>query len=172
MKHITIIFIALFAFSAYAADFSVSVPTAKNGVFAQEQVFNGFGCTGGNVSPEVVWENPPAGTKSFALTVYDPDAPTGSGWWHWVITDIPSDVRKIEKGKVPAGAVQSSTDYGKPGYGGPCPPTGTNHRYVFTVTALKTDKLGIDPSATGALAGFMINMNAIGKASTVVRYGR
>jgi len=172
MRYITFIIITLLAVSAYGADFSVSVPTAKNGVFSNEQVFNGFGCSGENVSPEVVWENPPRGTKSFALTVYDPDAPTGSGWWHWVVTDIPANLRKIEKGKTPVSSVQSGTDFGRPGYGGPCPPEGTNHRYIFTVTALKVEKLGIDPSSTGALAGFMINMNAIGKASTIVRYGR
>lgn len=172
MKYLMLLIFTVFSLTAYAADFKISVPTAKSGVFGNEQVFNGFGCSGGNVSPEIVWENPPAGTKSFALTVYDPDAPTGSGWWHWVVTDIPSDVRKIDKGTPPKGAVQSSTDYGKPGYGGPCPPVGTNHRYVFTVFALKTEKLGLDSAATGALAGFMINMNVIGKAQTIVRYGR
>lgn len=169
-------FIFILAFiisaSAYADDFKVSVPSAGNGMFGNEQVLNGFGCSGGNISPEIVWQNPPEGTKSFALTMYDPDAPTGSGWWHWVVTDIPADTRRIGRGTVPEGASESATDFGKPGYGGPCPPAGTTHRYIVTVTALKTEKLNIDPSAGGAMAGFMINMNAIAKASAIIRYGR
>ncbi|WP_277656246.1 YbhB/YbcL family Raf kinase inhibitor-like protein [Seleniivibrio woodruffii] len=172
MKKLFIFLTFLISASAYAGDFTVSVPSAKSGMFTNAQVLNGFGCSGGNVSPEIIWQNPPEGTKSFALTIYDPDAPTGSGWWHWVITDIPADVRRIESGSVPKGAVESATDFGKPGYGGPCPPEGTNHRYIVTVTALKTGKLGISPFAGGAMAGFMINMNAIAKASAIIRYGR
>jgi hypothetical protein len=146
-------------------------------------VFKGFGCEGDNLSPALEWKNPPAGTKSFVVTVYDPDAPTGSGWWHWVMFNIPADVMKLEQGagdpaagKVPAGAVQSRTDFGKPGYGGPCPPQGPSlkkpHRYVFTVHALKVDKLDLDESASGALVGFMANANSLGKASFTGRYGR
>ena len=172
MKKLFIILIFLISASVYAGDFTVSVPSAKNGMFGNGQVLNGFGCSGGNISPEIVWQNPPEGTKSFALTIYDPDAPTGSGWWHWVVTDISADTRRIATGSVPNGAQESATDFGKPGYGGPCPPAGTTHRYVVTVTALKTEKLGISPSASGAMAGFMINMNAITKASAIIKYGR
>src|SRR6266571_4858543 len=98
---------------------------------AEAQVFKGFGCEGKNVSPSLAWRNAPAGTKSFAITVYDPDAPTGSGWWHWIVFDIPADVTSLPagvgnpaSGQTPKGAVQSKNDFGKPGYGGPCPPQG------------------------------------------------
>lgn len=136
-------------------------------------VFNGFGCSGENVSPSLSWSNAPAGTKSFAVTVYDPDAPTGSGWWHWTIANIPATVTKIEEGKIPAGAVEGRTDFGKAGWGGACPPQGDKpHRYIFTVFALKTDKLDVNAESSGALAGFMINANSLGKASFTVKYGR
>src|SRR5438067_2094273 len=91
----------------------------------------GFGCGGGNKSPHLAWSGAPAGTKSFALMVYDPDAPTGSGFWHWVMFDIPADTTELPKGAgdpkaatAPKGATQSRTDFGVPGYGGPCPPQG------------------------------------------------
>ena len=94
-------------------------------------MFAGFGCTGQNVSPELKWENIPAGTKSIAVTAYDPDAPTGSGWWHWVVVNLPADTNGLEKGAgtgdsktLPEGALQVRTDFGAPGYGGPCPPEG------------------------------------------------
>jgi Raf kinase inhibitor-like YbhB/YbcL family protein len=142
-------------------------------------VFKGFGCEGGNVSPALAWKNAPAGTKSFAVTVYDPDAPTGSGWWHWVVFNIPADVTSLPLGagnpaggQTPKNAVQS-TDFGKPGYGGPCPPKGDKpHRYIFTVYALKADKIDADENASGALVGFMLNANKLGKASFTATYGR
>ena len=101
----------------------------------------GFGCTGGNRSPHLRWQDPPSGTKSFAVTCFDPDAPTGSGFWHWVVVNIPPTVAELPldagnpaSGKLPAGALQVRTDFGKPGYGGPCPPAGDHpHRYLFTV---------------------------------------
>lgn len=147
---------------------------------AEAQVYNAFGCSGGNISPSLAWSNAPAGTKSFAITVYDPDAPTGSGWWHWVLFNIPGNVTSLPasagdlaSGKAPAGAVQSRTDFGKPGYGGPCPPAGDRpHRYVFTVYALKTAKLEADENASAAMIGFMLNANQIGKASIQATYGR
>jgi Raf kinase inhibitor-like YbhB/YbcL family protein len=150
------------------------------GQATMKQVFNGFGCTGDNISPELNWENAPEGTKSFAVTIHDPDAPTGSGFWHWVIFDIPagstelkSDAGNLSKGLAPAGSVQSLTDFGKPGYGGPCPPPGHGyHQYLITVYALKTDKLGVDNSATPALVGFNLYSNLIAKASLVMYYKR
>ena len=126
--------------------------------------FNGFGCTGENTSPQLSWSNAPEETKSFAITMYDPDAPTGSGWWHWVVFDIPNDVNRlapnagnIEKGLMPPGAIQSITDYGVPGYGGPCPPENHGiHQYIITVHALKVDKLGLDAKMNPAVVGFNI----------------
>lgn len=159
--------------------FRLTSPVVREGAkMVAEQVFNGFGCSGGNVSPALVWTNPPAGTKSFALTMYDPDAPTGSGWWHWTVFNIPATVTALPAGAgnpggaLPAGAGQGRTDFGAAGYGGPCPPPGTPHRYIFTVFALKVEKLELDASASGAMVGFNLNANALGKATLTATYGR
>ena len=142
--------------------------------------FNGFGCTGTNQSPQLSWTNVPEGTKSFAITMYDPDAPTGSGWWHWVVFDIPSTVNSIienagnlEKRLMDKAAIQSVTNYGVPGYGGPCPPENHGiHQYVITVHALKIDKLGLDKNTNPAIVGYNIWNNTIAKASIVTYYER
>jgi Raf kinase inhibitor-like YbhB/YbcL family protein len=166
---------------SFAADFRLTSPTIKDqGTIGNEHVYNGFGCSGRNVSPELRWERAPRETKSFAVTVYDPDAPTGSGWWHWVIfnippsaTSLPAGAGKPDGGGAPAGSIQSMTDFGQPGYGGPCPPAGDKpHRYVFTVYALKVDQLPLKKEASGAMVGFYLNQNALGKASFTARYGR
>ena len=119
---------------------------------------------GGNLSPELSWGDFPAGTKSFAVTCYDPDAPTGSGWWHWVALDIPSNVTTLAEGaKLAAPARELTTDYGTKGFGGACPPSGHGmHRYVFTVWALPVEKLDLPDGATAANAGFMLNAMAHG----------
>lgn len=147
------------------------------GQATQHQFLNGFGCHGDNVSPALSWENPPAGTKAFAITMYDKDAPTGSGFWHWVVFNIPADVHELKsgagdpaKGLIPTGAIQSLTDFGKAGYGGPCPPPGTPHEYLITVFALKTN-LNLDQNATPALVGFNLYFNSLAKAS-IVMYGQ
>ncbi|HYP71232.1 MAG TPA: YbhB/YbcL family Raf kinase inhibitor-like protein [Variovorax sp.] len=166
---------------AGAAGFSLASPTIKPGsTLTDAQVFNGFGCTGKNVSPALKWTGAPTGTKSFALTVYDPDAPTGSGWWHWVIYNIPASATEISEGAgtaegkgLPAGSQQGRTDFGAPGFGGACPPPGDKpHRYIFTVYALKTDKLDIPEGGTAALVGYMINANKLASASFTAKYGR
>lgn len=187
MKSITWLAAALITVSApamAAEKFSLkSADIAPNAKIAEKHVYKGFGCEGGNVSPALEWSGAPAGTKSFAITVYDPDAPTGSGWWHWVVFNLPASTTKLVQGagdaggaKLPAGAVQSRTDFGGPGYGGPCPPQGPSlkkpHRYIFTVHALKTEKIEVPSDATAALVGFMINANRIGSASFTARYGR
>ncbi|MGE4318375.1 MAG: YbhB/YbcL family Raf kinase inhibitor-like protein [Deferribacterales bacterium] len=159
------------AVCAYADGFRVYLPDVGK-VFSNAQVFNGFGCSGDNTAPTVKWENPPKGAESFALTMYDPDAPTGSGWWHWIVTDIPAGAKAIAGGKLPEGAVDMNTDFGQPGYGGPCPPVGQNHRYIITLHALKVKNLGVPAQASGAMTGFMINANTIEKTSVTVRYGR
>ena len=172
---------ALLLMPLAANAFTLESAEVKPGAtIANAQVFKGFGCTGGNVSPSLTWKGAPAGTKSFAITVYDPDAPTGSGWWHWVVFNLPADAKSLPAGAgdpaagtMPAVAVQSRTDFGTPGYGGPCPPQGDKpHRYVFTVYALKADKLDADSNASGALIGFMIHANMIGKATFTAKYGR
>lgn len=167
---------------ALADSFKLASPDIKaNGVIKNEQVFNGFGCTGNNVSPALSWQNPPKGTKSFALLVHDPDAPTGgSGWWHWVVINIPATADTLPAGAGKAdgsaalpGSSQIATDFGAPGWGGPCPPVGDKpHRYHFTLHALKVEKLELPTGATAALAGYMVNANSIGKASLTGLYGR
>jgi len=165
---------------AYAAEFKLKSPELKaNSKMAEEQVFNGFGCQGKNISPALEWSSAPRGTKSFAVTVYDPDAPTGSGWWHWVIFNLPANTTGLAKNAgdphaslAPQGSVQSRTDFGKTGYGGPCPPPGKPHRYHFTVFALKTDKLPLDENAPGAMVGFYLNQNVIQKTTLTAKYSR
>jgi Raf kinase inhibitor-like YbhB/YbcL family protein len=162
-----------------AGKFTLTSPDVKaGGTLADKQVFNGMGCTGANTSPALAWSNPPAGTKSFVVTVYDPDAPTGSGWWHWVVYNIPADAKELTAGAgsgtgLPDGAVQGNTDFGKPGYGGACPPPGDKpHRYIFTVYAEKVDKLDVPEGATAAYVGFMTHMNSLGSATFTAKYGR
>ncbi|MEL7221446.1 MAG: YbhB/YbcL family Raf kinase inhibitor-like protein [Bacteroidota bacterium] len=142
--------------------------------------FNGFGCIGDNTSPQLSWVNAPEGTKSFAVTMYDPDAPTGSGWWHWLVFDIPTDVSELVSNAgnlaaklAPEGAIQSITNYGATGYGGPCPPKGHGwHQYIITVYALKTDSLGLDANTNPAIVGYYLWNNTIEKASIVTYYKR
>jgi Raf kinase inhibitor-like YbhB/YbcL family protein len=163
----------------YAQEFTLKSDDLS-GQLTETQVYSGFGCTGKNISPSLKWINAPKGTKSFAFTVYDPDAPTGSGWWHWVIFNISSNVNElkadagnIQKGLAPEGSVQSVTDFGKPGFGGACPPEGDKpHRYIFTVYALKVEKLDLDEKALPALVGFILNQQTIAKASLMAYYGR
>ncbi|HWB94350.1 MAG TPA: YbhB/YbcL family Raf kinase inhibitor-like protein [Puia sp.] len=160
----------------YAQTFTLK-SSEIGGQATMKQFANTFGCHGGNVSPALQWEHAPAGTQSFAVTMYDKDAPTGSGFWHWLIFNIPADVLGLKsdagnpgKDLAPAGSIQSTTDFGVPGYGGPCPPPGAPHEYLITVYALKT-KLTLDQHATPAVVGFYLNSNVIQKAS-IVMYGQ
>src|SRR5690606_34363566 len=135
--------------------------------------FDGFGCSGRNESPVLRWSGVPEGTRSLALTVFDPDAPTSSGWWHWVVVDVPTGATGLEPNAgarggagLPAGARQIRNDYGAFAWGGLCPPPGDKpHRYVFTVHALSVDRLDIPDDATAGLASFMVNANALAKRS-------
>ena len=121
----------------------------------------------GNTSPHLKWSGAPEGTKSFAVTCYDPDAPTGSGFWHWTVANIPADVTELPAGgPVPAGAVEGRTDFGEPGYGGAAPPPGHGpHRYIFTVFAVDTDRLDVTPDNSGAVFGFNLHFHTLAKAS-------
>jgi Raf kinase inhibitor-like YbhB/YbcL family protein len=161
--------------------FRLSSPDIRaNGPIAMEQVFNSFGCTGQNISPALAWSRAPEGTKSFALLCHDPDAPTGgAGWWHWLVLNIPAtesglakDAGAADGSKLPQGAAHVNTDFGGPGWGGPCPPVGDKpHRYVFTLYAMKVDRLDAT-GGTASLAGYMVNGNAIGKATLTGKFGR
>jgi hypothetical protein len=163
-----------------APTFKLESPVIKPGATINaEQIFNGMGCDGQNVSPELKWSGAPAGTKSFAVTLYDPDAPTGSGWWHWVVYDIPASSTGLEKGagasdgsKLPAGSKQGRTDFGSPGFGGPCPPRGDKpHHYIFTVYALKTDHIEAPAEASAAMVSFMLRANKLASATITAMYG-
>lgn len=166
---------------AYADQFKLSsADVSANSTIALKQVFNSFGCTGENISPSLKWSGAPKGTQSFALTVYDPDAPTGSGWWHWVVINIPASASGLSQGAgtidgklLPPGSQQVNTDFGMAAYGGPCPPPGDKpHHYIFTVYALKVSKLEVPANATAALAGFNINANKLASATFTAYYGR
>lgn len=166
--------------TASAADFKLTSPQiAPDSKIADKHVFSGFGCSGANTSPVLRWSGAPADTQSFAITMYDPDAPTGSGWWHWVVYNLPAKATGLAEGAgapdsmfLPGGAQQGRTDFGTASYGGPCPPQGDKpHHYVFTIYALKT-KLEVPADATAAMVGFMINANKIGQASFTALYGR
>jgi len=162
-----------------STDFRVSSPSFDPGdTLPETAVYDGFGCEGSNISPAVAWSGAPDGTRSFAVTLYDPDAPTGSGWWHWVIYNLPTSTTRLEAGAgsgegLPAEATQGRTDFGSTGYGGPCPPEGDEpHRYVFTVYALDVPNLDLPPDATAARVGFSLNAHALDRATLTGRYGR
>jgi Raf kinase inhibitor-like YbhB/YbcL family protein len=174
-----VILLSIFCANLSAQTFTLqSKDLSGQGTKALE--FDGFGCDGKNVSPELHWSYVPARTKSYAITMYDPDAPTGSGWWHWLVFDLPSSVKEIASnaGKsslnlMPKEAIQSITDFKAYGFGGPCPPKGHGiHQYIITIYALDVDKLGLDKDANPATVGFYLHSHTIEKASLVVYYKR
>jgi Raf kinase inhibitor-like YbhB/YbcL family protein len=178
---VAVFLLSAFVTTAFAGDLKLKSPELNQGKrLGMEQVFSSFGCTGKNISPALQWEGAPKNTKSLAVTVYDPDAPTGSGWWHWIIFNIPANITSLSKnagdpasGLAPAGSVQSRTDYGTPGYGGACPPVGDKpHRYQFTVYALDIEKLPLDVNASGAMVGFNLHQHTLAKSSITVYYSR
>lgn len=179
---------------AQPAPFQLSSPDLAMGTFDQRFVLQGFGCTGANVSPALEWRNLPRGTRSLALMLHDPDAPTGSGFWHWAVYNIPASATGLPQGAgnaaatLPAPAARGMNDFhdtgvtrGNGNYGGPCPPVADRpHRYVFTLYALDVEDLhqaaGIPRSATAALHAFALN-KALGahlleKVSLTATYGR
>ncbi len=129
----------------------------------------------GNTSPHLAWSGAPEGTKSYAIHCYDPDAPTGSGFWHWTVANIPADVTELATGAssagLPKGAVEGRTDYGEPGFGGAAPPPGHGpHRYIFTVFAVDVEKLDVTPDNSGAVFGFNLFFHTLAKASITATY--
>lgn len=159
--------------SLHAQSFQLHSSDIKQGEQVNNiHVLNGSGCTGENISPQLSWSGAPAGTKSFAITMFDSDAPTGSGWWHWTLVNIPPNIQSLSRGagnadgkNLPDGAIQGRTDFGGPGYGGPCPPAGDGvHHYHFKVWALKVASLPVTGDSGGAFVGYMLNSNSIASA--------
>lgn len=166
---------------AQGEPFVLGSPTVSDGgVLGDEQVYNDYGCRGMNRSPALEWTGVPAGTASFAVTLFDPDAPTGGGWWHWIVYNIPATTKQMPanagdaRGELlPPGAVQGRTDFGTHAYGGACPPRGSKpHRYIFTVYALGVERLGFPPDSDAGMIRTMIEANAIDKASITATYSR
>lgn len=169
----------LFTFSAKAAEkFTIHSNDFANGGISNAQVLDGFGCHGDNISPQISWQGLPENARSLLVTIHDPDAPTGGlGWTHWVVANVPVSAASLPRGastnsQLPAGAVQTNTDFAKAAYGGPCPPIGPAHRYIITVDALDTEFLDVHADSTPALVAFMAHGHIVGKAQLTVRYGR
>ncbi len=164
-----------------ASTFTVSSTDIKQGEFmSKAHEFTGFGCEGGDKSPQLSWRGAPEGTEAFAIMAYDPDAPTGSGWWHWQVVNIDNDINSINTGAGNAdskevalkGSQTISNDYGAVAFGGACPPKGHGvHRYQFTVHAL-SKKLELPANASGALTGYMVNANTLAKSTIEALYER
>jgi hypothetical protein len=177
MKKLFVTVIAVAMAHALSAQTFTLKSNDLGGQFGNKHFGNSFGCTGEGKSPHLMWENAPKDTKAFAITMYDPDAPTGSGFWHWTVYNIPANVTELKtdagnfSGKnLPEGAINGGNDAMAPGYIGPCPPPGPAHQYIITVYALKAP-IQIDKGATAAYLGFMLNMNMLSKAS-IIAYGQ
>jgi Raf kinase inhibitor-like YbhB/YbcL family protein len=160
--------------------FTVTSQDVTDGqMLADLQVYNSFGMSGGNVSPQLSWSGFPGAAQGFAVTCFDPDAPTGSGFWHWLVIDIPGSATGLPAGAgsadgagLPAGAFHVRNDYGSKDFGGAAPPQGDDpHRYVFAVHALDVATLGIDSDVSPAVAGFNLRFHTIGRALIVPVYG-
>ena len=179
VKHILklmIPFIGIFSGLSYAEGFKLKSTDLSYGeIMNKSQEFQGFGCTGGNKSPQLSWRGAPAGTKAFAIMVYDPDAPSGSGWWHWQVVNIPSEVSSIPSGTGKLeykGAINIVNDFGQNGFGGACPPEGHGiHRYQFTVYAL-SEKIELPANASGALTGYLVKAHTLASSTIEALYKR
>jgi len=155
--------------------FTLSSATIKEGaLISDEQIYSGYGCTGENVAPDLTWKNPPKGTKSYTLIMHDPDAPMPGGWWHWIVTNIPSSKTSFKKGEVVAPpAMLTLTSFGNSGYGGPCPPKGHGkHRYNFVIYALDVASVPSKPDFSPTQIEELIKPHILGKASLTGLYGR
>ena len=172
------ILLAVLSVTSMMADGFTLKSNDLGGQLTKVQEFSGFGCSGQNISPELHWSNVPKGTKSFAISMYDPDAPTGSGWWHWQVVNIPANIRSIAtdasaKHTFPKGTLEIVNDYGTAGFGGACPPVGDKaHQYIVTVYALDVETLSVESTTNAPIVGYQMNAHTLAKASLVAYYGR
>jgi Raf kinase inhibitor-like YbhB/YbcL family protein len=172
--------LAIVAFPIQASSFILKSEQFQDGdTLPNSMVYKGFGCNGDNIAPKLSWQNPPVGTKSYAVTVFDPDAPTGVGWWHWTVFNIPGDATGLSANTsgsaqdLPLGSVEGYTDFGSSGYGGACPPIGDKpHEYIFTVYALNVASIPADQTTTGAKLAFLIKNHVLSKATISAEYQR
>ncbi|MEO1298547.1 MAG: YbhB/YbcL family Raf kinase inhibitor-like protein [Cyanobacteria bacterium J06636_16] len=171
----------VFQSAALAMPFEISSPQFSEGAtLPDSMVYQGFSCDGGNQSPELSWAGEPEGTQSYVITMYDPDAPTGVGWWHWLVFNIPANVHTLPQNAgsaatdlLPVGSQQGYTDYGASEYGGACPPVGdAPHRYIVTLYALDVDDLPTGDETTGAKLAFLMRGHILAEAKITGRYGR
>lgn len=172
MNKALLVLLTLASFSSQA--FEVSSKDIHEGqLMSSEFVFSGMGCTGDNISPQLSWKDAPEGTKSFAITVFDPDAPTGSGWWHWLALNIPANVSSIDQGSPMKNVLQTKNDFGTMSYGGACPPAGDGmHRYQYTVWALPQEKIDLPADISPAVVGYTLNSMVLDKAVLTATYVR
>ncbi|WP_244121471.1 YbhB/YbcL family Raf kinase inhibitor-like protein [Burkholderia gladioli] len=171
--------LALTPAAARAESFTIEIDGLRDGYFSNQQVYRGFGCHGENVSPRISWAHVPRGTKSLVVTIFDPDAPTGGlGWTHWEVVNIPPSESSLDSGasgnpkRLPAGAIETLTDFGESAYGGPCPPKGESHRYVVTASALDVARIDVAPAASPAVVAYQMHGKVIAQAKYVARYRR
>lgn len=174
--------LALSVSSAARADgFTLeSASFGSNTTLGTTQVYNKGDCHGGNVSPELHWSGAPAATKSFAVTLFDPDARDGAGWWHWLLFDIDAKTKSLPAGaggdigsNASPGSISGTNSFGDLGYSGPCPPRDDKpHRYVFTVYALRTEHLGVEAGADGEAVKKALAANSLSSTELQGQYGR
>jgi len=168
MKYIIILVLSVFTQTTHAITLT-STDITEGEMLSNDFVYNGFGCKGANKMPNLSWSDLPEGTKSLAITVYDPDAPTGSGWWHFISFNIPADATSLTADNYQA----ATNDYGQAEFGGACPPQGHGmHRYIFTLHALSVESLDVTKDTPPAVVRYMIHANQIDSASITAVYKR
>ena len=179
-KIFTLLTTLLITTVSYAGSFQLkSNDITQDKFMPKAQEFQGFGCNGSNLSPQLSWTGAPKGTVAFAILLHDPDAPTGSGWWHWQVINIPNNISSLKTGAgdaaknlLPKGSIMIENDYGFKGFGGACPPEGHGvHHYNFTIYAL-SKKLELPKNASGALTGYMVKANSIASATMTALFKR
>jgi Raf kinase inhibitor-like YbhB/YbcL family protein len=155
-----------------------SATFGSNTTLATTQVYNKSGCNGENRSPELHWKGVPGDAKSLAVTMFDPDAGGGAGWWHWLVYDIDPKTTSLAVGAgdppaTPAGSSSGRNSFGDVGYSGPCPPRdGGTHRYVFTIYALKVEKLGLPQNPDPAYVKAALEASTILSTTLQAQYER